>query len=560
VAAVVAVVLAWAGWCAVLLLAARHDLYVGKAEAEVARRQTSTAALESGAAVTPLRSAASRFAAGRRELRSPALWPVRFLPVVGRQLHSAQALSSAGAQGSRAAADALDQARADLRTVPRDGPGRIQLLRDLATIGTSTDRQLAALDLGPRQKLIPVLAKSRNTLADELAKSRDLIRRGEAAVSGALSLLSGQHRILLIVGNNAEMRAGAGMPLQVGTLAASDGRLTLESIESTNDITLSNLPSPSGALQSIWGNFHPTHDFGELFVDPAFNDVAPVAARMWENSGNPSVDGVMFIDPVFLQQVLSATGPVTVGSRSFDASGILRELLHDQYVRYPDFTARREELGALAHAVFSRVDAGGYSLSKLADGMATATRGRDLMLWSAAAEDQWRTISVAGALGDDSVLVSIINRGVNKLDYFLDTRATLTVDRGPTTTNVTIRLRLVNHAPTDSGEPSYVVGPAPGFVAGDYHGIVQVNLPGLATDAGFVGVPQLELFGSAPPTQVIAVPFTIRAGGETEFVAHFHLAASARMLRVEPMGRAPATAWSDGATTWTSDGSHAVTF
>jgi hypothetical protein len=71
-----------------------------------------------------------------------------------------------------------------------------------------------------------------------------------------------------------------------------------------------------------------------------------------------------------------------------------------------------------------------------------------------------------------------LNRGGNKLDYFLPIDGRLSFAAMGDDTEVVVTLHVMNHAPT--GEPKYVVGPEArsGAAEGEYLGIVSVSLPG----------------------------------------------------------------------------------
>lgn len=72
----------------------------------------------------------------------------------------------------------------------------------------------------------------------------------------------------------------------------------------------------------------------------------------------------------------------------------------------------------------------------------------------------WRAAGLDGDLDDDSLLVSVLNRGGNELDWFLTTGARLSTARVGSDTEVTVRLTFRNTTP--SGLPRYVTGPPTG--------------------------------------------------------------------------------------------------
>ena len=75
----------------------------------------------------------------------------------------------------------------------------------------------------------------------------------------------------------------------------------------------------------------------------------PLAARTWTALTGQQVNGVLAIDVVGVQQLLEATGPVTVNGESVSAANVEQFLFHDQYAGVSDSTAgapqRQDALG-----------------------------------------------------------------------------------------------------------------------------------------------------------------------------------------------------------------------
>ncbi|MDQ3641087.1 MAG: hypothetical protein M3450_06385, partial [Actinomycetota bacterium] len=117
---------------------------------------------------------------------------------------------------------------------------------------------------------------------------------------------------------------------------------------------------------------------------------------------------------------------------------------------------RREGLGKIASAIFSSLDAGAWSLPKLASGLGEATAGRHLLLWAADQSEQsaWQALGVDGSLRPDSLLVAVQNRGGNKLDQYLQVSAEVSVASAGDGSEVTVTLNLQNKAPRTSSVTS----------------------------------------------------------------------------------------------------------
>ncbi|MES4792354.1 MAG: hypothetical protein C4321_04635, partial [Chloroflexota bacterium] len=194
----------------------------------------------------------------------------------------------------------------------------------------------------PREGLVAPLARARNDLIDRLTEVRTGLQRGIAGAEAARSVLGGPSRYLVFVANNAEMRAGSGMFLLVGTLDAVGGRVHLGDLRPVTEVQVRPGAVPLGGdLAGRWGWLAPNQEWRNLMLSPRFDVNAALAAAMWEAAGRGRVDGVLAVDAVFLQEAMRATGPVVVEGRRIGADGALREVLHDQYVRFGEARAAR---------------------------------------------------------------------------------------------------------------------------------------------------------------------------------------------------------------------------
>jgi len=264
---------------------------------------------------------------------------------------------------------------------------------------------------------------------------------------------------------------------------------------------------------------------------------------------------VLALDPVALQSLLRAIGPVNVGDRTVDADHVVTELLHDQYTRFPaleERPERREELSTFATAAIGVLEGGHWSATTLADQLGSAVRGRHIMAWSTRQpeEQAWANAGIGGAMTRNSVLGAVINRGGNKLDQYLDVRADMQLHPSGDHTDGTLTLRLRNNAPL--GEIPYIIGPhfGTGLNAGDYLGLVAFTLPEAATNARVDGTDGIAVVGPDGPTRVIGGEVLIPAGASHTTVVRFRLPRPHGTLAVASSARVPAIEWHAGADTW----------
>jgi len=568
VAALVLVLVAWLGLCALFLLGAVHDARTGLDAVDAAKRLTAPDDLLDGAPVRPLGSAKASFDAAHSRLTTPLVWPLRFVPVLGRQLRAATALVGAASRVSAVGADSVSAARSALQAPHATGPERVALLRKLHDIAASANRRLARVSLGPSHALVGTISSKRAELADKLNSVHRGLSDAAVATQGLPDVLAGPRRYLLLAANNSEMRAGSGSFLSGGELTVADGTLKLGELKPTGDMKLTEANAPpigDADFEARWGFLNPNHEWRNLASSPRFPASAQLAARMWPAIGGQAVDGVVAMDPVALQAFLKATGPVTVGGVKVGADNVLGLLLHDQYASLPvpapgqkfdvAQAARREQLGQIARTILDRVSSGPVDIATLGGALADVAHGRHLLAWSSSAAEEaaWTAAGVDGSINGSSLMVAPLNRGGNKLDHFLAVDCSFVVANGKATLTVSLRNQ------TPAGENVYVAGPYPGsgVGAGDYTGIFTVVLPKFAANAGVDGFTRFSAAGPDGPAQVVAVPMTIKRGESATFTVRFDLPAHGS-LTVEPSARIPAEAWHFRGRDFADTGRHEV--
>jgi hypothetical protein len=553
-------VVAWLGTAAVLLLGAADDLRAGRDAARRAEDLMDAEAVADGAPLDDLREAADRFSSAESSTGHPLLAPARFLPVLGRQLRSVNALSGAAAEVADAAADGVASLRGVLDQRGLGAEARLDQLRQLDDAVHEVERRIRGVDdLGPSKGLVAPLADAREELATELADAQASLADAAAGARAAVSLFEGPRRYLVIAANNAEMRAGSGMWLSGGVLTTQGGFLQLGDVEPIYEHAVpEGAVAPEGHFAARWGWLQPTVEWRNLLTSPRFAESAALAARMWEASGEEPVDGVVSLDPVAVRALIAATGPVMFGSQTIGTEEVLPFLLHDQYEGidgYGDATVdRRNALNLLTAAVFTALERGDWAPATLARELGDAVRGRHLMAWSRHADEQeaWEVAGMSGDLGPSSLLLSVMNTGANKLDWFMKTHAQLSTAPAAGGTEVTVRIRLSNETPP--GESGYIAGPHPelngDLSPGDYRGILAINVPGQALELQLEGVPNVDVQGADGPTQVVGAQFVLPRGRSMEATLRFRLPGERGVVEVEPSARVPAIEWQYGDAVW----------
>jgi hypothetical protein len=554
------VVVAWIA--AAVILAVRIDRHIRAGVAAVSTAQARTDATTISDPHSPdlLTPVVADFAAARRELDSPLLWPARWLPIAGRQVRTIRNLAAAAAQVGAIGQTAIDQARAALHAPHATGPERVAAITALASAASTADERLSRVSLGSRTALIGFVRHHYDDFATRLTKVRTGVHKGAIAAQQTAALFRGPSRLLLLAANNAEMRDGSGMFLSATQVDVLNGKVTIGPVSNTPDLAL-----PQGAVPlapgyaAVWGPYLANEEWRNLGMSARFDETAAMAAAMWKARTGSVVDGVMAIDIAGLQSLLYGTGPVDAAGTTVTADNVVQLLMHDQYVGYSGVdvnqASRKEELGHIANSVVQAVQRGTFDTAAVAKRLPATVGGRHLLMWSARpeAEATWQAAGVGGALSDDTFLAAAQNIGANKLDQYVSLSTTLRV-LPASTTNVTAVLQLTNQTPP--GQPGYIAGTGAAGVPPDtYLALVTVTMPGPAADVLVDGKPLANDSGVDGPTRVVAVARSVAPGSTTRVTISFALPWPHGRLQVESAARLPsATVAVDASAATTASG------
>ncbi len=544
----------------------RHDQR-GLSELQTVRDTTDPSTLTASTTEAALHRASVEFAAAHSELSHPWIAPATWVPVLGRQLRSVRSLSAAAGQVATIGSQFLRQVHDVLDQPHGAGPQRVASLRQLSASSLSAAHRLTAIDTGPSQALVGPLARKHEQFVTQLDDARNRLAKAAAVSAVTATILEGPQTYLVLAGNNAEMRAGSGAFLEVGTATTGGGSVHLGDLAQSGPLALApGQVTVSGDLQRNWGWLEPGVDWRNLGLTPQFDVNAALAARMWQARTGQTVDGVLALDIVGLRQIMAATGPVQAGSVTLTAGNVEQYLMHDQYVGLSDNSSgessRADALGAIASGVLGQLQGQSTDLRGLADAVSGAVAGRHLMVWSSDPVDQaaWVAAGASGSLAPNSLAVNVVSQGGNKLDQYLDVAVHVTTRPDRSGTAVTLTTTLGNRTP--DGQSQFIAGPFPGLplVYGDYSGVVTANVPGSATGVSMTGAGALSSDGVEGPTRLIASPIVVHQGDTATVVVRFHLPAAHGTMQVVPSTRVPAEQWTVGGRTFTDERSQTISW
>ena len=523
-ALVVVAVVAWGVWAGVQVLGAAREDQAGEAALGGAAAAVASGGLSASAGQADLRVAAVDFAAASHRLDGAAVVPFRYVPLLGRQLDVADALTTAGLRLGSSGDRLLAEVNATVALPRATAPERLRLARQLAAESSAAATLLAHLPLGPSGLLLPPLATARARLASEAGRLGTSLTKASAGLDALVTLLGHPERVLLLGASNAEMRDGSGSFLVAAPATTGGTALLRVGVPVQAGVVTARPPGVTvpTSVRRLWGWMGPGEALDALGASPDFASQAPIAARLWVASGHAPVASVVAVDVAGLADLLEATGPVPVAGRQLTAANAVRFLDRTEYEGASPTAAGVRSLaerafGTVVGEVLTALVSRPIAPLTLASAVAAAVNGRHVLAWSTAPalEADWARAGVAGRLASDDLLVGLMNLGANKLDPLTSVSVTGTIQPLPGKDARRLTLSVTVH---DGGSavPSLVDGPAPGLGAkpGEYLGVLVVNLPTDVETARVEHVSSLVAEGRTASSAVLA-PFVELLPGQT---------------------------------------------
>ncbi len=365
------------------------------------------------------------------------------LPWVGDDLAAVRTVASVSDSLTRAAlptAVTLSQAIQQGTFRPDDGQYDLPAIKRLAPVLERAGDRIATQDDRMRRVrtdgLLPFVASTVREVQDKVhtvASAGDISARAARILPGMLGE-HGRRTYLLVVQNNAELRASGGLPGSFSVLHAVDGKVTMGFQGASEDVGVTEQPvlPLSRSERALYGDTLGT-DIRDTNLTPDFPRTASLVKAMWEHNRGGRIDGVVAVDPTAFAAVLRGTGPVQVAAKDqLTANNVVEKLLSKTYQRFQDPEDQNHYFSAAARQTFEAMMSGRGDQQLLLRGLTQAGREHRLLVWSDRRGEQ-RMISgtaVAGELdGQDRssprVGMYLDDATGGKLDYYLRYTANL---------------------------------------------------------------------------------------------------------------------------------------
>lgn len=273
------------------------------------------------------------------------LWvPLTFVPVYGDDVKSIRTLAEVANKLSEQVLIPIAQGLSTDGNARLfvDGGFNIPVIQAMLTpIGAASDtirecaRQVNELS-EPHivQLMSPVMTvKSLMSVLSEVTGYASDLSQALPGILGA----NGPRTYLIMACSEAELRSVGGFPGSTGLMTVDNGKLEIGEMTAPN---LSFAQSEDEVLEltdeerTLFGT-----RAGEYFYDAGYNPHFPRAAEImksiWDANKKPPFDGIISVDPVFLQSILELTGGVTTSDGvAVNGSNAAEVLMNYAYIMY----------------------------------------------------------------------------------------------------------------------------------------------------------------------------------------------------------------------------------
>lgn len=274
---------------------------------------------------------------------------------------------------------------------------------------------------------------------------------------------------LILAQTNAEARPSGGLTGALGLVTVQGGHLSLQSFISDTQMQLFDEPVVElTAEEKMLFTDKLGTDIRDVNFTPDFPRTGEIAKTMWSKRFGTEVDGVIAIDPLFLQNMLAVTGGMTMSDGVvLDGTNTAQELLNTVYARM-DASQTDAYFAAAAQAAFSQVTQGDGDAKAYVKALATSAEQGHLLVWSAHEDEQdvIDDFAISGRLVTEGakpqVGVYVSDETQSKMDWYLHREVSVKFQKvarnGARQYTVHIKLQNLMKPEEVSSAPDYVTG------------------------------------------------------------------------------------------------------
>lgn len=420
----------------------------------------------------------------KAETSSPLWTAASFIPVYGSDINAARtmidALSDVSSNALVPMADNLSQATPG--KLFQDGMINVSALQAVADSLSDSSKVFKSAN----EKIQGIGDTHISQVTELVDKAKDGFATLNGAVDAAEKVApvlpqmlgaNGQTRNYLVYAmNNVEIRACGGFGGSQGLISVTDGQMSIG--EFVPRIGLSEdeaVESVDEEDEALFGNHSNLYNSGNTY-SPDWPRNSQRVAALWKSQYGQDVDGVVGIDPVFLQYLLGLVGNVSLPDGTVvDGTNAAKVLMHDVYWNYP-VEESDGIFASVASAAFDKIlgGIGDVDVTKLVSAVERGAEEGRLIAWMKNDDEQnaIKEMNIDASLPDpddpseDPVAgVYFNNLSFSKLDWYLnaDTQIGQGIKNGDGTCSYRITVTLTNiMTQEEAGKlPDYVAASAP---------------------------------------------------------------------------------------------------
>ena len=242
------------------------------------------------------------------------------VPVVGDDIRAAQGMASVVDDLAQTALPKLSDTAHALLTAQLSDNGAVNLtpIAD-ASEGLTEANTLIQEQLEDLQNLpTPHIGMVKDAYTQGVSQFQDIAELLDQATNMVQILpqflgQDGTRTYLIIANTPAETRSGGGLIGSLGTMTAENGKITIGDFHSNKEFQgLGSSATASEQAVFSWP-LKFSFDIRDQMAKPDFADVAASVVDIWNRSPYAcEIDGVMSIDPVFIQELVKLNGDITL--------------------------------------------------------------------------------------------------------------------------------------------------------------------------------------------------------------------------------------------------------
>lgn len=421
---------------------------------------------------------------------SPLWKPLTFVPIFGDDIKSVRTLASVAYELSEKVLIPMTEG------LPSEGNARV-----FADGGFNVSViQALLVPIGAESVAIQECAERVNAMSDpHIAQLMEPVTTVKQLM-GALSEVSeyagdlsqalpgllgadGPRTYLVIACTESELRSVGGFPGSAGLMTIDNGKMSIGAMDAPDVPFVSTEDDVLHLTDEEWVLFgsRAGECFGDAGYIPDFPRAASIMKSIWEADNRPAIDGILSVDPVFLQGILDLTGSVTTSDGTVvDGTNAARVLSRDVYSMYST-----ESIGSLAlaaatqNAFFGEVaslaldgffrNIGSANMLRVVQMLGESIADKRIYMWVANSEEQavLEKLDAACALSasesDPELGVYLATTVATKTNWYLKAETEITGimknSDGSTTYAVTTTVTNTLSPEEASALPSYVASP-----------------------------------------------------------------------------------------------------